>query len=147
MRRDWGRSPDLRLLQLDMVLDLDVVLALPYEDLDESSHFLLRGLVGHQTPALDDFGYGVTQAFQRGLVVQANEHHDLCDCSCDACADRNFILLQLFGNLSRVCLELFKSQDCLERMAAVRKRDKIAEAECLDDSGLGDPIPDETAVC
>ena len=50
-----------------MVHDLDVVLALLYEDLDESSHFLLRGLVGHQTPALDDFGYGVTQAFSEDL--------------------------------------------------------------------------------
>lgn len=52
------------MLQLDMVHDLDVFLAALYEDLDESPDFLLGGLVCDQAPALDDFGDGVTQAFE-----------------------------------------------------------------------------------
>ena len=141
---DERRWLDLRELQLDMVLDLDVVIAPLYEDLDESPDFLLRGLVGDETPALDNLGDGVGQCFERRLVVEAQKHRDLRYGLGDVGVDGDLVLLEIFGDFDGAYFQLFEAQDDRERGTAVGKRDEVGDADRFDDGCSGDLVPDET---
>jgi hypothetical protein len=65
------RRFDLRMPEVHLLVELDILLTLAAEYLDKSIGLLLRVSGGLETPALCDLGDAGDQRLQRGLVVKA----------------------------------------------------------------------------
>jgi hypothetical protein len=92
-----------------MVCKLNMTVTHAAEGVDESPDLRLGVSVCLQPPPLDDLGHCVDQSLEGGYVTEAEEHDDLGDCSCHWRVDVKLVRLELFGNVSCACLELFKS--------------------------------------